>query len=276
MPDQSLRSVLAAFEDAGELRRISEPVSLRYELSAMLAASDGGPALLFESVDGVRLPVVGNVLATRERIAAALGTSVAGIQERMLGALAAPVAPIEVAAAPCQEVQVEDPDLARLPVPWFFEHETGPYVTAGAIVAREAGGPIAPRTSRSRGSSRSAARGRWWGSRPTTTWRCSVAARRSGARRCRSRSRSATTPRCCWPRVCTWTSATTSSGTRAGCSANRCGSHARRTAWPFRPSARSCSRAGSTTATWSKRASCRSSTGCTRTTEPVRWSRSSD
>ena len=139
MPDQSLRSVLAAFEDAGELRRISEPVSPRYELSAMLAASDGGPALLFESVDGVRLPVVGNVLATRERIAAALGTSVAGIQERMLGALAAPVAPIDVAAAPCQDVQVEDPDLARLPVPWFFEHETGPYVTAGAIVAREVG-----------------------------------------------------------------------------------------------------------------------------------------
>jgi 2,5-furandicarboxylate decarboxylase 1 len=137
MPDQSLRSVLAAFEDAGELQRISEPVSLRYELSAMLAASDGGPALLFESVDGGRMPVVGNLLASRERIAAALGTTVAGIQGRMLDALAAPVAPVEVAAAPCQEVVVDDPDLAGLPVPWFFEHETGPYVTAGAIVARD-------------------------------------------------------------------------------------------------------------------------------------------
>jgi 3-polyprenyl-4-hydroxybenzoate decarboxylase len=30
MSDQSLRSVLAAFEAAGQLRRISEPVSLRY------------------------------------------------------------------------------------------------------------------------------------------------------------------------------------------------------------------------------------------------------
>ena len=26
---------------------------------------------------------------------------------------------------------------ARLPIPWFFEHETGPYITAGAIVARD-------------------------------------------------------------------------------------------------------------------------------------------
>jgi UbiD family decarboxylase len=114
MPDQSLRSVLAAFEAAGQLRRISEPVSLRYELSAMLAASDGGPALLFESVDGSQMPVVGNLLVTRERVAAALGTTVAGIQERMLGALAAPVAPVEVAEPPCQQVVVDDPDLSRL------------------------------------------------------------------------------------------------------------------------------------------------------------------
>jgi 2,5-furandicarboxylate decarboxylase 1 len=140
MADQSLRSVLVAFEDAGQLQRISEPVSLRYELSAMLAASDGGPALLFESAGGSELPVVGNLLASRERIATALGTTVAGIQERMLGALAAPIAPVEVADAPCQEVIIEDPDLAQLPVPWFFEHETGPYVTAGAIVARDADG----------------------------------------------------------------------------------------------------------------------------------------
>ena len=140
MSDQSLRSVLKAFEAAGELRRISEPVSLRYELSAMLAVSDGGPALLFESVDGTRMPVIGNLLVSRQRIAAALGTTVAGIQELMLQALATPIAPVEAAHAPCQEVVVDDPDLARLPVPWFFERETGPYLTAGAIVARGVGG----------------------------------------------------------------------------------------------------------------------------------------
>jgi 2,5-furandicarboxylate decarboxylase 1 len=137
MRDQSLRSVIAAFEAAGQLRRVSEPVSLRYELSALLASSDGGPALLFESVDGTQMPVVGNLLVSRERIAAALGTTVAGIQELMLEALATPVAPVEVTDAPCQQVVVENPDLVRLPVPWFFEHETGPYITAGAIVTRD-------------------------------------------------------------------------------------------------------------------------------------------
>ena len=143
MPDQSLRTVLADLEQAGELRRIAEPVSPRFELSAMLAAADRGPALLFESVQGSPMPVVGNVLGSRERIAASLGVAVEGLGERVVAALAAPIEPAPVADAPCQEVVVEDPDLAALPLPWFFEHETGPYVTAGAIVARDPDGGAA-------------------------------------------------------------------------------------------------------------------------------------
>lgn len=138
--DQSLRSVLVELERTGELIRIARPVSLRYELSALLAAADDGPALLFESVEGSGMPVVGGVMGSRARIAAGLGLggAVDQIQDRMLEALAAPLAPRHVSGAPCQEIQIESPDLDELPIPWFFEHETGPYVTAGAIVARDA------------------------------------------------------------------------------------------------------------------------------------------
>jgi 2,5-furandicarboxylate decarboxylase 1 len=135
--DQSLRGVLDRLEQAGELRRIAEPVSLRYELSALLAAADDGPALLFEDIEGSSLPVVGGVLGSRGRIAAGLGVAVEEIPARMLGALATPMAPRDVTDAPCQEISIGDPDLATLPIPWFFEFETGPYVTAGAIVARD-------------------------------------------------------------------------------------------------------------------------------------------
>jgi 2,5-furandicarboxylate decarboxylase 1 len=135
--DQSLRAVLAELEDAGELIRIPEPVSLRYELSALLAEADNGPALLFERVVGSDMPVVGGVLGSRARMAMSLGVDVDGIHERILRALAEPLAPRAVAEPPCQEVQIETPDLGELPIPWFFEHETGPYVTAGAIVARD-------------------------------------------------------------------------------------------------------------------------------------------
>ncbi len=140
--DQSLRGFLGELESAGDLRRITELVSLRYELSAWLAAADTGPALLFERVEGSRMAVVGGVLGSRARIARALGVEVGAIQERMLDALARPLSPVAVEAAPCREVLLtgDDLDLESLPIPWFFEHETGPYVTAGAIVARGADG----------------------------------------------------------------------------------------------------------------------------------------
>ncbi|HTU30949.1 MAG TPA: UbiD family decarboxylase [Solirubrobacteraceae bacterium] len=135
--DQSLRGTLATLEREGELRRIEGPVARRDELSALLAANGAGPALWFGEVEDSALPVVGNVLGTRRRIALGLGVEVDAIQDHLLQALEHPLAPREIEHAPCQEVVCDDVDLTRLPIPWFFEHETGPYITAGAIVARD-------------------------------------------------------------------------------------------------------------------------------------------
>jgi 4-hydroxy-3-polyprenylbenzoate decarboxylase len=135
---QSLRSTLGALEERGDLIRLATPVDPRFEISACLETDPEGPALLFESVVGGALPVVGNVLNSRRRIADALDVGPGELQERLVEAISRPVPPREVADAPCQEVVVDAPDLlAELPLPWFFEHETGPYVTAGAIVARD-------------------------------------------------------------------------------------------------------------------------------------------
>jgi 4-hydroxy-3-polyprenylbenzoate decarboxylase len=135
---QSLRATLGALEERGELRRLVAPVDPRFEISACLEADPGGPALLFESVVGGALPVVGNVLNSRRRMADALGVGLGELQERIVEAISRPVAPREVADGPCHEVVIDAPDLlGELPLPWFFEHETGPYVTAGAIVARD-------------------------------------------------------------------------------------------------------------------------------------------
>ena len=135
---QSLRATLGAFEQRGELRRLGALVDPRFEISACLEVDPGGPALLFEWVVGGGLPVVGNVLNSRRRMADALGVGLGELEERIVDAISRPVAPREVADGPCQEVVVDAPDLLdELPLPWFFEHETGPYVTAGAIVARD-------------------------------------------------------------------------------------------------------------------------------------------
>jgi 2,5-furandicarboxylate decarboxylase 1 len=97
-----------------------------------------GPALRFDKVADSGMRVVGNLLCSRERIATGLCVPLHELQSRIVHAIAAPLDPRLVRAAPCQEVVQEKPDLGTLPVPTFFEHETGPYITAGIIAARDA------------------------------------------------------------------------------------------------------------------------------------------
>jgi 2,5-furandicarboxylate decarboxylase 1 len=137
MHPQSLRAYLASLDAAGQLRRIAEPVDPVHEISAWFCLNGAGPALRFDKVTGHALPVIGNLLADRSRIALGLRVTEEGLQDRIVAAIRAPVDPLVVPDAPCQDVAQAQPDLAQLPVPTFFEHETGPYLTAGAIVARD-------------------------------------------------------------------------------------------------------------------------------------------
>jgi 4-hydroxy-3-polyprenylbenzoate decarboxylase len=133
---QSVRAYLAALEARGWLRSIDAPVSPHFEISAHFCLAGAGPALRFERVTGHGMRVFGNLLPSRERIALGLGVSQADLQQRLLRAIDHPAGFVDVRDAPCQEAVVMEPDLSRLPIPTFFEHETGPYLTAGVIAAR--------------------------------------------------------------------------------------------------------------------------------------------
>jgi 4-hydroxy-3-polyprenylbenzoate decarboxylase len=135
---QSMRAWLASLEVRGELRTIAAPVSPDYEIAACLVQSDRGPALLFERVTGHAMPVVGNLLNGVSWFAGAIGVTSATLQHRIIAAIDKPLPPRINEEPPCQQHVVSDPDLAKeLPIPRFFEHETGPYITAGAIVAKD-------------------------------------------------------------------------------------------------------------------------------------------
>lgn len=135
---QALRAFLESLDNTGELSTIPEPVDLEFEIAACLAEADGGPALRFDAVRGQRMPVVGNVLTSLSRIAAGLGTAPEQIQSAIVSAIDWPLEHRIVGSAPCQEDVVADPILEReLPIPRFFEHERGSYITAGAIVAKD-------------------------------------------------------------------------------------------------------------------------------------------
>ncbi len=135
---QALRAYLASLAAAGDLHTIAAPVEADFEIAACLAETDGGPALRFDAVRGHRLPVVGNVLTSLSRIATGLATTPAAMQSTIVSAIEQPLEPRLFAEPPCQETVVAHPALAQeLPIPRFFEHERGAYITAGAIVAKD-------------------------------------------------------------------------------------------------------------------------------------------
>ena len=131
-----MRGFLAALESRGELLRITRRVDLVHELAAFLGELDARQAVLFEQT-GTDIPVVGNLLNSRARIAAALGVEPVAIESRIAAAVDKAIKPEIVERAAWQDVVVDNPDLATLPVPTFFEHETGPYISCGVIVAKD-------------------------------------------------------------------------------------------------------------------------------------------
>jgi 2,5-furandicarboxylate decarboxylase 1 len=136
-PLRSFREAVQLFEQAGHLQRIHREVDSRFEVAAVLSRLDRSAAVLLERVRGHALPVVGNLLYARERIADALGVAVDRLLPKLVSAVGEGIPPVVAAHGPCQDVVVSQPDLpALLPVPTFFERETGPYITAGVIVAR--------------------------------------------------------------------------------------------------------------------------------------------
>ena len=139
MTDQSMRGIIAELEAAGELHRVTRKVDPKFELGAVLALKDRGPALLFESVAGSTMPVAGNLLVSRDRFARAFGVTRDALDAHCLRALAQPVKPAIVSDALVQAV-VHDKaiDIGKLlPVPHWFEREAAPYITAGVIVAKD-------------------------------------------------------------------------------------------------------------------------------------------
>ncbi len=134
--EPSLRSFLHAEDALGDVVVIDDSVSPDFEVAAYLAHLDPGPIVQFDDVEGSPIRLIGNVLGSRERIARAIGTTTAGIQEAITAAIASRSAPVVVENAPCREREY-GLNLDELPIPTFFEREHGPYLTAGVIIARD-------------------------------------------------------------------------------------------------------------------------------------------
>lgn len=139
MADQSFRGTLERLAGWGDLHTVGREVDARFELGAVMSLRRHDSPLLFANVAGHSMKVAGNLMNSRERIARLLDTDRQGLPGRILDALKRQIPPVLATNSPVREVVRHEPlDLGELlPVPTWFEHETGPYITAGVIVARD-------------------------------------------------------------------------------------------------------------------------------------------
>jgi 4-hydroxy-3-polyprenylbenzoate decarboxylase len=175
MKYDDLRSFLDALSGQNDLVRVDEPVSPRFEMTAVAdrVLRAAGPALVFSRPTAHSVPVVANLFGTPRRVAAGMGADdpaelrtigelLARLKEpeppkgiRDTGRLLAmaksvwTMRPSVARTGPCREVVLDGEaiDLARWPVQTCWPGDAGPLVTWGLVVTR---GPQGLATSRAR------------------------------------------------------------------------------------------------------------------------------
>ena len=136
-PVRSLRDWLDHLALRERLAVIRPGVALRFELAAIAKRLDGSRATLFPRPGGHRVPVVSGLVSNRAWMAEAMGVEPHEVLARFEDAALHPIPSQEVGAAPMQEVVHRNVDLAELlPLPTHNEHDSGPYITAGLLIAR--------------------------------------------------------------------------------------------------------------------------------------------
>jgi len=139
---EDLRGFLAHLEDLGQLKRVHDEVSVKYEIAAGIRkASDiEGPALLFENVKGYPgWRVLGGLFATRKLVALGLGVPQDKILDRYMTLEEHRIPPEIVPTGPVKEIKWtgDQVDLTKLPIVTHAGKDCGPYVTIGVQIGKD-------------------------------------------------------------------------------------------------------------------------------------------
>lgn len=162
MSFESLQDFVNFLEARGELKRVTEPIDRRLEVTEIadrVMKSPGfGPALLFTNIKDSPYPLLINALGSLRRVAWALGgDSICELQRKVedLVKIAPPstwmekirllpklakfgtLMPRRVGNGACQEVVMDPPDLSKLPILTCWPLDAGPFITFPLVVTRD-------------------------------------------------------------------------------------------------------------------------------------------
>jgi 2,5-furandicarboxylate decarboxylase 1 len=132
-----LRTWLQQLSATNRLAVARSGLSLIDEVAAVSKKLENESAVLFPSPSQHAVPVVANLFADRSWVADSLGIGVGDLLSRFQDAVRHPIPWVEVRTAAAQEVVHRDVDLLKqLPIPKHNEHDSGPYITAALLIAR--------------------------------------------------------------------------------------------------------------------------------------------
>ena len=134
----SMRDWIAYLEQTKRLVRAKKGVPLKYTLAAIAKQLDGDKAVLFPNPDHHPISVVSGIVSKRDWIAEAMGVSNNMLLEHFREAVLNPIPWKEIKKAPAQEIVIrKNIDIKSiLPIPTHNEHDSGAYITAGLVIAR--------------------------------------------------------------------------------------------------------------------------------------------
>ena len=140
---QDLRDFLEQLEKDGDVIHVPEEVKREYEISTLMMELEKRrqyPVMWFDKVEGSDIPVVTNILGSRERFAKAMGVATEDISIEFGERVKNRFDDLKVIADPPANANLmtgDQVDLYKFPIIKHFPIDAGPYITSGLCVAKD-------------------------------------------------------------------------------------------------------------------------------------------
>ena len=138
-----MNPLIAKLEAEGELVRVARPVEPRHQLAAVTRAvqRETGKAVLFEAVNGSKIPVISNIFGSHQRLCEMIGAGDRSFCERWIeltdACLATPPGGGTRPATPEESAGFVSGKLSDLPAITWHGRDAGPYFTSAIYLAHE-------------------------------------------------------------------------------------------------------------------------------------------
>jgi UbiD family decarboxylase len=133
----SLRNFIDKAAESGDLVAINQQVDSSYELANVAHALEGKLVLFNQIKDYPDWRVCSGPCANRKFFGMDLGVAVDGLIHHLAQALAHPLIPPMVEAAPCQEIIIEDVNLFELPILLHLPQDAGHYIASNVVIIKD-------------------------------------------------------------------------------------------------------------------------------------------